>query len=114
METLGQVLKSAREKLNKTLRDVQESTGISNPYLSQLENDKIKNPSANMLYKLSSVYELELDSLLAAAGIIVKKKETKQTEAQKKIAFYADRLNSDEEKEVLDFIEYLKYKKKND
>ena len=43
METLGRVLKSAREKLNKTLRDVEESTGISNPYLSQLENDKIKS-----------------------------------------------------------------------
>ena len=52
MKTLGQVLKESREKSNKTMRDVEEATGISNAYLSQLENDKIKKPSANVLYKL--------------------------------------------------------------
>ena len=113
MKTLGQVLKESREKSNKTLREVEESTGISNAYLSQLENEKIKKPSANVLYKLSEIYEVELDTFLAAAGIIDKNKKAKQSELQKKIAFMADKFTSEEEKEILNFIEYLRHKNKN-
>lgn len=113
MKTLGQVLKEARINTQKTLRDVEEYTGISNAYLSQLENDKIKKPSANILYKLSEIYEVELDVLLFAAGIIQKKKSTEQSELQKKIAFYSDKLTSTEEQEILEFIEYIRFKNKN-
>src|SRR5882724_9863615 len=70
MKTLGKTLKEARELNELTLRQVEEMTGISNPYLSQLENDKIKKPSANMLYKLASLYKQDLNALLATAGII--------------------------------------------
>lgn len=114
MKTLGQVLKEARERSQKTLRVVEESTGISNAYLSQLENDKIKKPSANVLYRLSEAYETELDVFLAAAGIIQKKKSSDQSELQKKLAFYADKFTDEEEKEILKFIEYLRFKNKND
>lgn len=113
MKTLGQVLKAIREKSKKTLREVEESTGISNAYLSQLENDKIKRPSANVLYKLSDLYEIELDVLLSAAGIIEKQKSNIQSEFQKKVALFADKLSPDEEKEILNFIEYLRSKNKD-
>lgn len=113
MKTLGQVLKESREKSNKTLREVEESTGISNAYLSQLENDKIKKPSANVLYKLSDLYEIELDVLLSAAGIIDKQKKSELSELQKKVAFYADKFTPDEEQEILKFIEYLRFKNNN-
>ena len=53
MDTLGKLLKQYREINKLTLRHVEEKTGISNAYLSQLENDKIAHPSANTLYKLS-------------------------------------------------------------
>jgi transcriptional regulator with XRE-family HTH domain len=112
MKTLGQVLKESRERASKTLREVGELTGISDAYLSQLENDKIKKPSANVLYKLSSAYEVELDVFLAAAGIIENAVKPKQSSLQKKLAFMADKLSEDEEKEVLNYIEYLRHKKK--
>ncbi len=39
-----------------TLRQVEEKTGISNAYLSQLENGKMKNPSHTIVIKLQSFY----------------------------------------------------------
>jgi len=118
METLGKTLKSTRENVSLTLRDVENSTGISNAYLSQLENDKIKNPSANILYKLASVYKISLDVLLTASGIIEKKENIEdingnQSFLEKEIAFYKDKLSPDEEKQIVDFIKFIKFKNKN-
>lgn len=39
-----------------TLRQVEEATGISNAYLSQLENGKIANPSYNTVRTLLRLY----------------------------------------------------------
>ncbi len=118
METLGKTLKSTRENVSLTLRDVEVATGISNAYLSQLENDKIKNPSANILYKLANVYKIDLNVLLYASGIIEKKNlvesVNKQSLLEREIAFYKDKLSEEEEKEVVDFIKFLKYKSKNE
>ena len=44
-KSFGEGLKMARELRKLSLREVEEATGISNAYLSQLENDKIKKPS---------------------------------------------------------------------
>ncbi|WP_291127561.1 helix-turn-helix domain-containing protein [Flavobacterium sp. UBA7682] len=117
METLGKTLKSTRENVSLTLKDVENATGISNAYLSQLENEKIKKPSASILYKLANVYKIDLNVLLHAAGIIEKSDETeapKLTLLEKEIQFYKDKLSPQEEKEVVDFIKFLRYKKTND
>ena len=115
METLGKTLKSTRERVSLTLREVEVSTGISNAYLSQLENDKIKKPSASVLYKLADVYKITLDVLLLAAGIIEKKSKVKPVEnnLEKEIAFYKDKLSTEEEKQVIDFIKFLRHQNKN-
>lgn len=39
-----------------TLRQVEELTGISNSYLSQLENGKVKKPSYEFVTRLISLY----------------------------------------------------------
>lgn len=51
-----------------SLRDVERETGISNAYLSQLEQGQTSNPSAQNLYKLAKFYEVPYESLLVAAG----------------------------------------------
>jgi len=111
MNTLGKTLKDSRELMSLTLRQVEDSTGISNAYLSQLENEKIKKPSANVLYKLASLYQVELDTLLHAAGII----ET-QTAGKSKllntVALSAEKLNSEEEQALLDYLRYLRFSAK--
>jgi len=114
METLGNTLKTARKKLGLTLVQVEESLKISNAYLSQLENDKIKNPSANILYKLSKLYHIPLNDLLADAGIIDRKEEEQVSEHNRfmdRIAFSSENFTPQEREEVLRFLEYLKYKK---
>lgn len=113
MESLGNILKNARKTNGFTLRQVEESTEISNAYLSQLENDKIKSPSANILYKLSALYKIPLNQLLGNAGIIEKKEKKineNHQEFVENVAFSSEDMTPDERKEVLDFLKYVRSK----
>ncbi len=115
MSTLGLTLKEARKNLSFTLRQVEEISGISNAYLSQLENDKIKNPSVNILSKLASIYRLSLKQLLVKANLIEKdksKEEEKNLNFAQKVAFRAEDLSEEERKEVLRYLEYIKTHRK--
>ena len=116
METLGSFLKEIREVNSLTIRQIEDATGISNAYLSLLENDKIKKPSANVLYKLASVYNIELSLLLSAAGIIQKKDDgvsDEQNILAQRIAFYASKLSKEEQKEIFNYLKFMKHKNKN-
>lgn len=113
MKSLGSTLKEARVLISLTLRQVEEATGISNAYLSQLENDKIKKPSANVLYKLASIYKIELNTLLTAAGIIQKSENSEQSDSsdwEKRIAFYTDELSDEQKDKILEYIQFIKHK----
>lgn len=115
MSSLGKSLKESRKNVGLTLRQVEEMTGISNAYLSQLENDKIKNPSVNILSKLSSLYKVSLKTLLSDAKII-DKKEAQQEEINlsfaQKIAFRAEDLTEEERNDILKYLEFIKSRKK--
>ena len=52
---IGVVLADLRKAKGLSLREVQEATGgaVSNAYLSQLERQKIKKPSPNVLRSLA-------------------------------------------------------------
>jgi transcriptional regulator with XRE-family HTH domain len=111
MKSFGQTLKEARELVPFTLRQVEEATGVSNGYLSQLENDKIKYPSANVLYKLANIYNVDLEVFLRAAGIIIDKKDSPNKMLQSgKLPSY--KLSSDEEEELLKYLRFLRFNKK--
>ncbi|MWB94022.1 helix-turn-helix domain-containing protein [Flavobacterium sp. GA093] len=116
MSSLGASLKDARKNVGLTLRQVEEMTDISNAYLSQLENDKIKNPSVNILSKLSSLYKVSLKTLLSNAKMI-DKKEARQEEINlsfaQKIAFRAEDLTEEERNDVLKYLEFIKSRKSN-
>jgi len=51
--------KEMRKSKGLTLRKVESLTGISNPYLSQLETGKINNPSYDIVRKLFLLYSNE-------------------------------------------------------
>jgi transcriptional regulator with XRE-family HTH domain len=110
MKSLGKTLKDSRELIPFTLRQVEDATGISNSYLSQLENDKIKQPSANVLYKLAKLYNIELDTLLSAAGIIEKKNGNKN-KLLNSVALSAEKLTEQEEEALLQYLRYLRFNK---
>jgi transcriptional regulator with XRE-family HTH domain len=68
--TLGQYLASIRVDRKMSLRDVEEATSkqVSNAYLSQIENDKIKKPSPNILHALAEFYAISFENLMDLAG----------------------------------------------
>lgn len=68
MHRLGQLLADARRRRKLTLRAVQESVGVSNAYLSQLETGKVSSPSPIVLHKLSELYELSYTTVMQEAG----------------------------------------------
>ena len=107
MKSLGKTLKDARELIPLTLRQVEEASGISNGYLSQLENDKIKKPSANVLYKLSTLYGIELNNLLAAAGIIQENPEA-SNKLINNAALSSEKLTAEEQEQLLKYLKFLR------
>lgn len=63
MKTIGSRLRAARKKCELTLKDVNESIGISTGNLSELEND-IKQPSSQTLIALKKLYNISIDWVL--------------------------------------------------
>ncbi|SKD00501.1 Helix-turn-helix [Chitinophaga ginsengisegetis] len=119
MKSLGITLKEARDRNDLTLRQVDEATGISSAYLSQLENDKIKKPSANVLYKLATLYGEQLNNLLKAAGIIqtsniINEDESEEMKWANRLAYYAKGLTPDEQEEIVNWIKFKVQNKKHD
>lgn len=51
--------KKMRKAKGFTLREVEEITGVSNPYLSQLETGKIKSPGYDIVKLLYDLYSNE-------------------------------------------------------
>jgi transcriptional regulator with XRE-family HTH domain len=114
MPTLGEELSRLRSLKRWTLRDVEEKTKkkISNSYLYQLENDNVKEPSPNILYELSVVYGASYPDLMKLAGFVVPSSAGVASSTGASIAFNALDLTEKEKEEVMDFIEFMRRKKK--
>jgi len=114
MPTLGQELRRLRLLKGWTLRDVEERTKkkVSNSFLYQLESDNVKEPSPNVLYELSVVYEASYPDLLKLAGFVVPRSSPKASPNSASVAFDALNLTEEERDEVMDFIEFRRRKKK--
>ena len=61
-ETLGSILKAAREKAGITIEALAEGAGITERYLYQIENEG-KKPSFDVLYKLIRELSISADSI---------------------------------------------------
>jgi transcriptional regulator with XRE-family HTH domain len=114
MPTLGQELCRLRSLKGWTLRDVEERTKkkVSNSYLYQLENDKVKGPSPNILHELSVVYDVSYSELMKLAGFVVPKSSPKASSTGASVAFDSLKLTDEEQNEVMDFVQFLRRKKK--
>ena len=66
--TLGSLLKSARARMDLSLREVERRTGISNGYLSLLETGAARKPSPGFLAKLAELYGTSYELLMELAG----------------------------------------------
>jgi transcriptional regulator with XRE-family HTH domain len=67
--SLGEFIASQRRSAQLTLRQLAEQTGISNPYLSQIERG-LRRPSAEVLLQLSKALRVSAETLYVRAGIL--------------------------------------------
>ncbi|MGC2223813.1 MAG: helix-turn-helix transcriptional regulator [Methylocella sp.] len=113
--TLGQYLASIRTDRKLTLRQVEEATDneVSNAYLSQIENDKIKQPSPNVLHALSEIYNIDYGCLMEMAGHITPTKNRGQEDRHGRIATFANHhLTPAEESALIDYLQFIRRKKR--
>lgn len=113
--TLGQYLASICADRKLTLRQVEEATDneVSNAYLSQIENDKIKQPSPNVLHALSEIYSIDYERLMEMAGHITPTKSRGQDQRHGRIATFANHnLTPEEELALVDYLQFIRRKKR--
>ena len=111
-KSFGEGLRTARELRKLSLRDVEEATGISNAYLSQLENDKIKKPSPHFLHKLAAVYDIGYELLMECAGYVQRKKPDGPKTLAGAALFSLQKLTPEEEEKVAEYLAFLRAKRK--
>lgn len=113
-ETLGRHLKRVRRERKLTLRDVEKKTGISNAYLSQLENGKIVKPSPSVLHKLAECYHVSYEQLMKLAGHplpVIRTDKTKAKPAFRMSSGLID-LTKEEKKKVQEYIDFLRSRRR--
>ncbi len=69
VESLGEYLREQRLGASLSLRQLAEQTGVSNPYLSQIERG-LRRPSAEVLQQLAKALRISAETLYVRAGIL--------------------------------------------
>jgi len=69
LESLGNYLRELRRRRRLTLRGVEQESGASGSYLSQVEQGK-RHPSAELLRKIAPTYGASLKELMTRAGYL--------------------------------------------
>ncbi|MCF6122090.1 XRE family transcriptional regulator [Mesorhizobium sp. M7A.F.Ca.CA.001.07.2.1] len=109
--SLGQYLASIREDRGMKLREVETATKreVSNAYLSQIENGKIKKPSPNVLHVLAQVYRINYEQLMQMAGYAVTSKTSAHKPARN--SFTELNLSPEEDVKLLEYLRFLRSSK---
>jgi transcriptional regulator with XRE-family HTH domain len=114
--TLGQYLASIRLDRKMSLRLVEEKSNreVSNAYLSQLETGKVQQPSPNVLHTLAEIYNIDYIQLMDLAGYLPPTKSRKSSERHGRVATFAEfNLTPEEEASLLDYLTYMRTRKKS-
>lgn len=112
---LGAFIRKARQDVSMSLRDVEEATAkeVSNGYLSQLESGKITRPSPHVLHALSRALSVDYEVLMQRAGYLLPTaKLAKGLKHGRAATFAIDNLTADEESQLLEYLTFLRRKKK--
>jgi transcriptional regulator with XRE-family HTH domain len=110
---LGSFLADLRTAKGLSLREVEEAADrdVSNAYLSQLENGKIRKPSPNVLHRLAQIYAVPYEVLMEKAGYLLPS-EAEPTGRRRRLAVFAiDDLTAEEEEELLKYLAFIRSRK---
>ena len=104
-------MKEARTALGWSLREAEEKTGVSNAYLSQLESAKIKQPSPNMLHKLTEAYGLSYALIMEYAGYPVPA-EAQPSGPEQRFMSRIGRTTGAEQEKLVEYLRFLRSRKR--
>jgi transcriptional regulator with XRE-family HTH domain len=117
---LGQYLWDLRQAAKLTLREVEDASGVSNAYLSQLETGKITKPSPDFLHRLAELYAARLpanapvtcsyERMMELAGHIVPARESSPRRGRLP-TFASEQLTPEEEDELLKYLAFIRMRK---
>ena len=67
--SIGEYIREQRTRAKISLRQLADVSGISNPYLSQIERG-LRKPSAEILQQIARALEISAETLYVRAGIL--------------------------------------------
>jgi transcriptional regulator with XRE-family HTH domain len=112
---LGVLLADLRAAKRLSLREVEGATGryVSNAYLSQLEQGKIRQPSPSILQRLAAVYGVPYETLMEKAGYPLPTASSEMAGRRSRLAAFAiDDLTAEEEEKLLEYLAFLRSRKR--
>src|ERR1700733_4779598 len=107
VKSIGDYIREQREQARISMRQLAQSAGVSNPYLSQIERG-LRKPSADILQQIAKGLRISAEALYVQAGIL----EDRPADSGVRSALLADADLSERQKQVLIEI-YESSRKKN-
>jgi transcriptional regulator with XRE-family HTH domain len=96
VNSIGEYIREQREQARISMRQLAQSAGVSNPYLSQIERG-LRKPSADILQQIAKGLRISAEALYVQAGIL----EDRPADSGVRSALLADSQLSERQKQVL-------------
>jgi transcriptional regulator with XRE-family HTH domain len=96
VSAIGAYIREQREQAKISLRQLAQSAGISNPYLSQIERG-LRRPSADILQQIAKGLRISAEALYVQAGIL----EDRPPDSVVRAAVLADAELTERQKQML-------------
>jgi transcriptional regulator with XRE-family HTH domain len=94
--SIGEYIREQRQRAKVSLRQLADATGVSNPYLSQIERG-LRKPSAEILQQIAKGLRISAEALYVQAGIL----DDREADTDVQAAIRADAGLSERQKQVL-------------
>ncbi|GGZ77324.1 helix-turn-helix domain-containing protein [Streptomyces bluensis] len=110
---LGEYLREQRRNAQLSLRQLAAATGVSNPYLSQIERG-LRKPSAEVLQQVAKALRISAETLYVRAGILDAERDGEEgrRDGATRAVILADPTLNERQKQVLLQI-YESFRKEN-
>ena len=107
---LGEYLRTVRLGQRLSLRAVEAATGgsVSNAYISQIENGKIKRPSMHVLQDIALALAVPFEEIMERAGLIQAPPQRRKNGTQ---VYSISDLTAEEESELRQYLAYIRWKR---
>ncbi len=108
---LGRTIRAQREEMGLSQARLAVAAGLSQGYLSQIENGEVSNPSAAVLFRLAQALHVDPRDLLQAAGYRQEPASTNgerlETPVDPDLLRFLSRLSREQQKALLRFLQEL-------